>query len=108
MAWTQKDTRRIIVAGQKFLWHLPGNRLDGKDVMLTVGKDKDRYFLFIDPYAWDFELTPKNITEAFKWALQQGWTTEKGPSRYMAWSSADSGFVWLPKGISFIHELKQT
>ena len=105
MSWSKKHTRAITVEGQKFIWHLSGNRLDGKDVLLTVGKEKDRYFLFIDPYPWDFEITPANIATAIKWALQQGWTPEKGPSKNMVWSAGKNSFVWLPEGIRFLHEI---
>ena len=106
MTWPKKNTRTITADGQQFLWHLSGNRLDGKETVITVGKNGQKYLLFIDPYPWDFDITPSNISKAVSWALGQGWAPASGPTKNMAYSKRRKTFVWLPKGIRYIHELK--
>ncbi len=106
MAWPKKDTRKIVVNGMDFLWHLSGNALDNKETVITAGTREGKYFLFIDPYPWDFEIKPVNIAAAVQWALNEGWTPGAGPNRHMAFSAITQSFVWLPEGKKFLHEVK--
>ncbi|MBN2319671.1 MAG: hypothetical protein JXR49_11365 [Acidobacteria bacterium] len=105
MAWPKKNSRAVVVDGERFLWHISGNRIDGKETLIAVGKAEQKYMLFIDPYPWDFEIAPSNITRALRWALVHGWNAAAGPSKYMAFSRRENTFVWLPDGIRFLHEL---
>lgn len=106
MSWPRKDTRTIIVEGKQFLWHISKNRLDGKDTLIAVGKPGMKYMLFIDPYPWEFKIEPSNISKAMLWALSNGWDPEIGPTRYMSYSDRDRSYIWLPKGIRLINEMK--
>lgn len=106
MAWPKRNTRTITVDGEQYLWHVSGNQIDCKETVITVGKDEQKHLLFIDPYPWDFEITPLSISKAVRWALGQGWTPAAGPTRNMAYSKLKNTFEWLPKGIRFLHELK--
>jgi hypothetical protein len=105
MTWPTTNSRAIVVDGKRYLWHISRNRIDDKERPIAVGIEGQKYLLFIDPYPWDFEITPSNIAEAVRWAVAKGWTPEAGPTRYMAYSGREKAFVWLPKGIRFIHEL---
>ena len=106
MAWPRKNTRTIQIDGESFLWHISGNQLDSKETVITVGKDGFKFLLFIDPYPWDFEITPSSISKAVRWALDQGWTPKTGPNKNMSYSKNRNTYVWLPKGIRYLHELK--
>ena len=106
MNWPKRYTRKITVEGQKLLWHLSGNQIDCKETVITVGSEGQKYFLFIDPYPWDFKISPSSISKAVSWAFDQGWTPDSGPTRNMGYSTDDNKFVWLPDGVKYIHELK--
>jgi len=95
-----------MIGCDQYLWHLSGNQLDSKDSIITVGIKGQKYFLFIDPYPWDFEIGPSSIMKAVTWALDQGWTPEAGPTRHMAYSKDAEGFIWLPNSIRHIYEMK--
>jgi len=89
-----------------FLWHLSGNFVDAKEIVITAGSRHGKFFLFIDPYPWEFEIRPVNIEAAVKWALNEGWTTDKGPNRNMAFSAKKRNFIWLPDGKKFLHDVE--
>ena len=100
MTWPKRYTRRLHIDHREFLWHIDGNSIES-EVRITVGTRKDKYFLFIDPYAHDFEITPSGIGDAVKWALKEGWAPESGPTRGMAYSKEKKRFFWLPEGVRF-------
>lgn len=106
MTWPKKDTRKINVNGMDFLWHLSGNTVDTKETVITTGRQNGKFFLFIDPYPWEFEIRPADIAKAVQWAAGKGWTAENGPNRHMAWSSKEKSFIWLPEGKKFLHEIE--
>jgi len=98
MAWPKRGTRRLVVDGEEFLWHYAGHCLWCSDDVFTVGREGAPYVLFIDPYAWHFEFRPAQVVEAIRWALKEGWTSEKGPTRAMALNDASRAYEWLPDG----------
>ena len=106
MAWPKKNTRKITVNGIEFLWHLSKNSIDSKETLITAGSQHDRFFLFIDPYPWEFEIKPAHISAAVEWASKQGWNPETGPSKYLAFSAKAQKFVWLPDGIKHLHQIE--
>ena len=51
--------RKIVVAGQNFVWKLRNNSLYGRgDRHIVVSAPSRTSHLLIDPYAWDLEVTP--------------------------------------------------
>lgn len=98
MAWPKKKTRKIVVDGTPFLWHYSAGCLYCSDAVITVGKEDDRFYLFIDPYPHDFEFRPAKIADAIRWAIAEGWTSANGPTRGMAYDSTLGSNVWLPQG----------
>lgn len=107
MTWPKRHTRRLHIDKKEFLWHISGNTIES-DVRITVGTQKGRYFLFIDPYAHDLEITPSSIRGAVEWALKAGWSPDKGPTRGMAYSTERKEFFWLPEGVKFEYETGKT
>ncbi|MCP4678720.1 MAG: hypothetical protein GY854_25065 [Deltaproteobacteria bacterium] len=105
MAWPKKHTRRIKVDDEVFLWHLSGNDLEGKEKSITIGKEDERFFLLLDPYAWDTLVEPAIIHEVIDWAIEQGWTAEKGPTRSLAYLRETETYIWLPDGIRHIYQI---
>ncbi len=106
MSWPKKHTRCVHVNDREFLWHLSGNNIES-DTRITVGTQNGKSFLFIDPYDHDFEIKPSNIQRAIGWALEQGWLPDKGPSRAMAFSSAEKTFFWLPENSKFAYQMEK-
>ncbi len=94
MTWPKRHTRRIHIGGVEYLWHLSGNAID-TPANITVGTEDGAYFLFIDPYAHDFEITPSSVRAATDWALAEGWSPERGPTMRMAYSMDKREFIWL-------------
>ena len=98
MAWPKKGTRKLVVDGKNYLWHYSGHcPLCSSDVF-TIGRAGDRFVLYIDPFPWEFEMRPKSIVTAIKWALNKGWTSEFGPTRAMSSDGSDHKFKWLLDG----------
>ena len=104
MAWPKKHTRRLHVDDREYLWHISGNEIESANP-ITVGIETGKYFLFIDPYAHEFEITPSNVCAALEWALGEGWCPESGPTRSMAFSPETKEFYWLPDGSKFAYEM---
>lgn len=105
MAWPKKGTRKIVVDGQDFLWHYSGHCSLCSDSVITVGREDNRFFLFIDPYPHDFIVSPASIAESIRWALKEGWTCQFGPTRAMAFDSTTQNNVWLPDGVRHLVDL---
>ncbi|MCW1885640.1 hypothetical protein OKA04_12950 [Luteolibacter flavescens] len=84
--------------GSTFLWHYSAHcPLCSADVF-TVGREGQPFVLFIDPRPWEFEIRPASVVAAIRWALAEGWTPEKGPTRAMAHNDMTHQFEWLPDG----------
>lgn len=104
MSWPKRHTRRLCIGTQEYLWHLDGNTIES-EARITVGTQKGKYVLFIDPYAHDFEIKPSTIRKAVEWALNAGWSSETGPTRGMAYSMDMKNFFWLPDQVKFEYEI---
>lgn len=102
MTWPKKHTRTVHIEGSEYLWHLSHNTIY-RENRITAGTKSGKYFLFIDPYDHDFEITPSNIVRAIQWAIQNGWSPTEGPSRNMSFSN--STFRWLPDDVKFESQL---
>ena len=94
MTWPRRHSRQIHIGGTEYLWHLSGNNIY-TPANVSVGTENGRYFLFIDPYAHDFEITPACVRAAVEWALAEGWSPERGPTRRLAYSMEAKGFIWV-------------
>jgi hypothetical protein len=97
MPWPKKGTRKIIVDGVEYLWHYSAHCPMCSDDVFTVGIQGNPYVLFIDPFPYNFELKPSCVANAIRWATNNGWTPNKGPTRAMSMDS-DSNFIWLSEG----------
>lgn len=106
MTWPKKQTRRLHIDQREFLWRLNGNRIE-RDVRITVGTRQGIFFLFIDPYAHDFEITPANIRRAVQWALRAGWSPDRGPTRSLAYSMEIQDFIWLAQECKFAYQMER-
>ncbi len=102
MAWPKKGTRKISVDGVDYLWHYSGCCLYCSEDVFTIGLPGKPYVLYIDPFSWNFEIKPSNIANAIRWAVNNGWTPEKGPIKAMSFDRNDA-FVWLPDGERHLH-----
>lgn len=96
MAWPQKGTRKLVIDGVPYLWHYSGRCPLCSEAVFTVGQSQQAYVLYIDPLPHDFEITPKSIAMAVKWAISQGWSSADGPTCAMALDTQTQNFIWLP------------
>jgi hypothetical protein len=92
MAWPRKGTHKIVVDGTPLLWHYPLC----SNAVITVGTEGDRFYLYIDPFPWNFEFRPASIADAIRWAVANEWTSHGGPTRAMAFDDNLKRNVWLP------------
>ena len=100
----KKKLRTIVVDGRRFRWVLPWNSLEFGDVHVSVFADAHTQALRIDPYPWGFEIRPRSIAAAIRFALGNGWSPDApGPAFYVA--LRDDAFVVLPPGITRLHEV---
>ena len=80
MAFPKKYTRKIVVDDKAYLWHLNHNAID-TDVLnhITIQQADDRGAdpLYLDPHPWSFQIRPKTIERAIRWALKNGWRPER-------------------------------
>ena len=98
MAWPKKGTRKLTVNNEVYLWHYSGHcPLCSKDVF-TIGMAGKPYVLFIDPFPHAFEMTPASVAQAIQWAVENGWTPDRGPTRAMVLDEIENRFVWLADG----------
>jgi hypothetical protein len=98
MAWPKKGTRKITVDGVNLLWHYSGHCPLCSDDVLTVGIPGKPYVLYIDPFPWNFDLTPSSVANAVRWAMINGWTPDNGPTKAMTLDTEKKAFKWLPEG----------
>jgi len=94
MAFTKKSTRRIVVDGISYRWHLHNNHLwkPGRNIAVELASGRCGVLL-IDPYSWHTQIRPKAVREAILFAIKSGWNpaensepfkvtfTEAGPAR---------------------------
>lgn len=98
MAWPRKGTRELTVDAVVYRCHYSAHCPLCSDDVLTIGKSGAPYVLYIDPFPWHFDFRPATIVEAVRWARDQGWTAEHGPTRAMSLDDRTRQFVWLPAG----------
>ena len=98
MAWPRKGTRKLAINDVQYLWHYNGHCPLCSAALFTIGRAENRFVLYIDPRPWGFELRPASVVSAVKWALDQGWSPEAGPTRSMTWNDDTEEFEWLPHG----------
>lgn len=98
MAWPKKGTRKITLDGTDYLWHYSGHCTLCSDDVITVGIAGKPCVLFIDPFPWHFAFTPSAVADALRWALNNGWSPRKGPTRAMSFDDNLKTYVWLPEG----------
>ena len=97
MTWPSKDTRKIVVGGESFLWHVHESRVGWADAPITVGREGSKFVLHLDAFSWDGTPKPSIVAEAIRWALAKGWTPETGPTRGVA-RLEPGRFVFLARG----------
>jgi hypothetical protein len=105
MAWPKKHTRQLHIADTEYLWHLSRNIIY-RETPITVGTRSGKYFLHIDPYDHDFEITPGSIRSAVEWALQNGWSPDYGTTHNLTFSNGH--FQWLPNDVRFKNQIQDS
>ena len=100
-----KASRTITVSDHDYLWVLTGNSIFGKEQHIRVYRQGfQNSILYIDPYAWDFEVRPRQIREAVLFGLQHGWDPEEGGSGLYI-GMRDGELIILPDGVQFAYQL---
>ena len=97
--------RKIIVDDEPYEWVLHDNSLSASgDRHVTVySPSKKGQTLYVDPYAWEFDVRPKTVADAIRFALSIGWTpTSVAPPMYLGFRGTQ--FFRLPEGIRFAHQ----
>lgn len=103
MAWPKKGTRKLVIDGTTWLWrHRPYDQSTGL-APATIGRAECCYYLYLDASSRYFENTPRHAAMAIRWALENGWCAEVGPSRVISgtsWALEDGSYVELgPSGV---------
>ena len=99
--------RRIVVDGIQYYWVLNGNTIDrSNDTYIRVHKEgMTGNILYIDPYNWHFEIRPKFIDSAIKYALSAGWEkSDSGDGMYISYINEQ--YRVLPNGVKFGYQLE--
>ena len=97
--------RKIVVDDEPYEWVLRDNSLSANgDRHVTVySPSKTGQTLYVDPYAWEFDVRPKTVADAIRFALSIGWTpTSVAPPMYLGFR--DTQFFRLPEGVRFAHQ----
>ena len=98
--------RAISVDDEKYSWCIRGNDVESKASHITIfhpGKRAKQ--LYVDPYPWELEIRPKTVELAIRYALENGWLTDKiAHPMYLGY--LDDEFIVLPKGVRHTYELK--
>ena len=108
MIMSKTVKRRISVDGAQYVWVLDGNSINRpNDTHIRVHKEGTTgNILYIDPYNWHFEIRPKFIAEAIRFALNAGWEDRtKATGIYVAYF--DDEFQVLPKGVKFRYQINK-
>ncbi len=98
MAWPKRGTRKIVVDQEEFVWHYDAHCPYCSDDVFTAGKEGAPFVLFIDPLAWAFEIRPRSVAAAIRWARKGGWSAEEGPTQAIALNHKTDEFQWLAPG----------
>ena len=100
--------RKITISAEDFFWVLDGNSIAGqKETHIRIHSSKlTRSLLYLDPHDWNFEVRPKTIEQAIRFALSQGCRPdEKGKTMYL--SMKGDHFYVLPDGAKFGYQEKE-
>ena len=99
--------REIVVDGVQYYWVLDGNTINGfNETHIRIHKSGTTGgILYVDPYNWHFEVRPKFVTQAIKFALSSDWEPVSG-KKGMYVSYLDEKYCVLPNGIKFGYQLK--
>jgi len=98
--------RSIIVNGDQYFWVIDGNEIYSVTHVRVHLEGSTGGILYIDPYNRDFEVRPKFIAQAIKYALGAGWDPVE-LKRKMYISYIDEKFCVLPTGIKYGYELNK-
>ena len=109
MSLPKRYTRKIVIDGSNYLWHLSQNSLEFKDTHITiVHADAPNQLLHVDPFPallGSFEITPRSIRRMILWALKNGrQPTQKLPPLFVGYR--DDEFCVLPAGARFTTDVK--
>lgn len=73
-----KQKRTIEVDNHSYIWVLDGNEIYTADKWIIVTLKGTSYSrLYINPYAYEFEIKPSYIQKAIKYARSSGWRPEE-------------------------------
>lgn len=73
-----KQIRKIDIEDHSYVWVLEGNEIFTSNRWIIVTLKGTSYSrLYIDPYAYEFEIKPSYIKKAVKYARSNGWVPEE-------------------------------
>ncbi len=74
---TRKTQRKVHIDGEEYVWVANCDDLflyPFKDMSIRVFRGKEtKSILYIDANVWHYELTPRHIKDAIRYALLAGW-----------------------------------
>jgi hypothetical protein len=92
--------RKIVVDNVQYEWCIRGNSIWGPKSKITIyEKGVNGATLYIDPIPWEFEIRPKFVMEAIRFATKNDWSS-KTNGKPMKLGYIESRFVVLPEGIN--------
>jgi hypothetical protein len=102
MTWPKKDTRKITIDGQLYLWHLNSDWFYHNEWIVIKQAGTQGQLLLVNPYHHDLPMGPKTVQMAVEFAHSVGWTpsAKKPPIklRYNGDHHAGEAFTILPTG----------
>jgi|GEM_PF-1960057 len=96
MAWPKKGTRKLVIDQAEWLYHYDACCELCSDDCVTVGQLGQPHYLFLDPFSYYFNHTPRHVVDSIRWALAARWSPALGPDRGL--TATEIGFEWLPLG----------
>jgi hypothetical protein len=100
--------RKIVVDGEPYEWCLRDNSIDKREEqhIAVYAAATNRQTLYLDPYVWEFEIRPRTVADAIRFALGIGWTPKSpGPPIYLGFRGEQ--FFRLPDGVRFGYQLQK-
>ena len=92
MSWPKKHTRKLHHDGVEYLWQCPNPEYKYE---ATIGKEDDPYYITLDlefSGVWSL-VQPSEIKRGLVWALDNGWSPSRGPSKFISMRSNE--FQWV-------------
>ena len=99
MTWPKRGTRKIVVDGKEYLWHYDACCPWCSDDVFTAGNSGKPFVLFIDSFPYAAEIRPRFIARSIKWAVSEGWSPERGPTKALSIDSNTEQYFWLEEGV---------